>query len=86
MRMSVKRPNSKKASLEVVALPMPSEAESVVSSSVMAYFSPSGDFRFECDFKSPLERASLILHMEVALEHLRSRLSSQLTSSLNLAA
>lgn len=84
--MSAKRPKSKKTSLEVVALPMPPEDESVISSSVMGYLSPSGDFRFECDFKSPMERASLILHLEVALEHLRSRFSSQLTSSLNLAA
>jgi hypothetical protein len=86
MRMSAKRPNSKKASLEVVALPMPPEAESVVSSSVMAYFSPSGDFRFECDFKSTMERDALLFRVDAALSHLRSRIAAQITPSLNLAA
>jgi hypothetical protein len=71
---------------QLISLPKDSEDESCVSSCVMAYISAEGDFRFDCQFKSPSERASLILHLEVALEHLRSRLSSQITSSLNLAA
>ena len=84
--MSAKRPKAKKTSLEVVALPMPPEDESVVSSSVMGYLSPSGDFRFECDFKSPMERDALLFRVDAALRHLRSRIAAEITPSLNLAA
>ncbi len=71
---------------KLISLPKVSGDESCVSSCVMAYLSADGEFRFNCQFKSPIERASLILHLEVALDHLRSRFSSQITSSLNLAA
>ncbi len=71
---------------KVVSLAANQKNESSVSSCVMAYFSSTGQFRFECDFKNPVERAALILHLQVALDHLHSRVSAQITPSLNLAA
>jgi len=74
------------SSPKVVSLPDAQADESSVSSCVMAYFSSSGQFRFRCDFKSEMERDSLILRLDIALAHLRSRVDSQVTPLLNLAA
>jgi hypothetical protein len=77
---------SEGSALNVVSLPDAPADESPVSSCVMAYFSSSGEFRFRCDFKTEMERDSLILRLDIVLAHIRSRVSSQITPSLNLAA
>jgi hypothetical protein len=70
----------------VVSLQDGQKNESPISSCVMAYFSSSGEFRFESEFKTEMERDALILRVEIALAHLRSRVSAQITPALNLAA
>jgi hypothetical protein len=85
--MSASRSNvSDEALPQVVSLVDKKENENLVTSSVMAYFSSTGQFRFECDFKTEMERAALILNLEIALENLRGQVSAKLTPSLNLAA
>lgn len=71
---------------KVVSLPDAQADESSVSSCVMAYFSSGGQFSFRCDFKTDMERDALILRLDIALAHLRSQVSSEVTLSLNLAA
>ena len=85
--MSASRSRDHEGSVpKVVSLPDTQPDESSVSSCVMAYFSSDGQFRFRCDFKTEMERDSLILRLGIALAHLRSRVDSQVIPSLNLAA
>ncbi len=74
------------SSPKVVSLPNTQADESSVSSCVMVYFSSSGEFRSQCEFKTEMERDALILRLGIVLAHLRSRVDSQVIPSLNLAA
>lgn len=79
--------NSPKASqAQVIALPSNSGDEKKVASSLMAFFSPSGDFRIETEFKNAQERAALILHLELAIGRIRTAIDNETNCSWNLAA
>ena len=79
--------NSSKASqAHVITLPCDQTNGSNVASSLMAFFSPSGGFRIDTDFKTPQERAALVLHLELAIGHLRRVIDNETNCSWNLAA
>jgi hypothetical protein len=79
--------NSPKASqARVITLPCDQTNDSNVASSLMAFFSPSGEFRIETDFKTPQERAALVLHLELAIGHIRQVIDNESNRSWNLAA
>lgn len=85
--MSASRSKSSKKGLSnVIGLSEGDQDESGVASCLMAYLSTDGEFHFECDFKTDLERDALVLRAEIALHHLRSRIDPQITAPLNLAA
>jgi hypothetical protein len=71
---------------KVVSLAESQTDASCVSSSLMAFFSPSGDFRIETDFKNPQERAALILHLELAIVRIRQAIDNETNCSWSLAA
>ena len=78
--------NSPKASqAQFIALPS-NPHESKVASSLMAFLSPSGDFRIKTDFKNAQERAALILHLELAVGRIRRAIDNETNCSWNLAA
>jgi len=70
----------------VVTLPTGMENESRVSSSLMAFFSTSGEFRIETVFKNPQDRAALILHLELAIGRIRQAIDKETNCSWNLVA